>query len=619
MAYPERLLAKTTHRKSKANKHAESPSMPIRPDSNKVLELLGYWSPPVPLCIPLKKTLNSSLRIACVVEDRLYHGLRFEGQVMLLTPANWKHVLKYGKPDFLLMESIWNTATGNWHMGQCPNAPSRNELLEMVSLARKLSIPTVFWITKGHEYHEHYKDFARHFNHVFCADPKETELLRAEDLKAEDLLPCVQPAIYNPFRHYEDYNVFNLDMLYDGWADLDRMADELNFLQEVKPYGLNIIESRYQIFRRRMDALPEFKDCILGCVTEQSRIQALRYAKAYITLDKTLSTRITQQWKTLEAAACRLPVVHRGSLSEDDVRKDVVIECPDQMKFLVEFVRFREDDLYRERLGHLGWRKAFQEHTFAHRIRKICKTIGIEHDWVEYPKASLITPTFRREHLPRCLQTFKQQTYPNKELVLVFNGDELPKHTDLCLDKTRDDIKISNVPGEMFAGACLNQGRALAEGEYFFRVDDDDQYGTNYILDMILQARCIDADIFGKPPAPIYFEGEDEIYMRGDTITLRVIHPELLTKKLWIGGNSFAGRRKVFSDFFFDDCSFGAADTCFLYRIREKKDYVIALMDHLNLVAERRNDQQSHTWKINPQVIKSKYFVTYHDTRDYFL
>ena len=200
-------------------------------DSERVIELTDYWAPPVPFWKPLKKKPNSSLRIACVVEDRLYHGLRYEAEVLLLTPTNWKQLLAYGRPDFLLMESIWKTATGHWHMGQCLGSNEREELLRILATAQTMSIPTVFWITKGHEYHEHYKEFSKHFDYVFCADFIEAERLRSEGIAAEILLPCVQPATHNPFRHYKDYNACDLGIIYDGWADLDRMTEDLCVLK----------------------------------------------------------------------------------------------------------------------------------------------------------------------------------------------------------------------------------------------------------------------------------------------------------------------------------------------------------------------------------------------------
>ncbi|MEZ4579735.1 MAG: glycosyltransferase, partial [Desulfobacterales bacterium] len=404
------------------------------------------------------------------------------------------------------------TATGHWQMGQSPGAPGQDELLQILTYARKLNIPSVFWITRGHEYHSHYKDFASHFDFVFCADPRESELLQDEKIKSDILLPCVQPAIYNPFRHYEHYHSFRLGMLYDGWADLDRMEEELGVLKDIIPYGLDIIESRYQIFRNREATLQDFQESIVGCVSEQSRIQALRYAKAYISLDKTLSTKVTQQWLSLEASASRLPVIHYGSVADDDVRNGAIVQCPDQTDFQMEVVRFYEDDLYRDRMAHLGWRKVFQEHTFSHRIRKICMNIGIDHGWIEYPMVSMVTPTKRCEQLQRCLETYEKQSYPDKELILVYNGNPTSQQKKSWAEFDRDDIKFAIVPGDMFAGACLNQGHIMARGEYLFRVDDDDWYGANYLMDMVLQARSIDAQLFGKPPAPLYFETDQQVY-----------------------------------------------------------------------------------------------------------
>jgi hypothetical protein len=295
-----------------------------------------------------------------------------------------------------------------------------------------------------------------------------------------------------------------LNILFDGWADLDRMTEELSVLEEIKPYGLSIIESRYKIFRRRIDVLPDYKDYILGCVSEQSRILALKYAKSYVTFGQTISTDTTQQWMSLEATASRLPVVHHGNICEKDVREGVVIERPEQEAFLGELARFQEDGLYQEKSAHLGWRKTYQSHTFAHRMRTICKTIGIEHDWIEYPKASLITPTYRRDMLPRCLQTFERQTYPNKELILVFNGNEVPSHGELGLENPRSDVKLANVPNDLFTGACMNVAHLMASGEFIFKLDDDDHYGNNYLADCMLYLKVLEIDLFGKPISCYY-------------------------------------------------------------------------------------------------------------------
>jgi hypothetical protein len=356
-----------------------------------------------------------------------------------------------------------------------------------------------------------------------------------------------------------------------------------------------------------MDVLPQYKDCVMGCVTIPSRILAMKYAKAYITCEKTISSLTSQQWLTLEAAACRLPVVHYGKLAADDPRKNVVIECPKQMELLVEFVRFQEDDLYRHRVGHLSWRQVNRQNTFSHRIQTICSTMGIAHDWEEFPKASLITPTYRRNMLPSCLEKYEQQTYPNKELIIVFNGSEFPSLGDLGLNKSRDDVNISITPKEMFAGACLNYGNLLSKGKYFFRIDDDDHYGPNYVLDMVTLARSIDADLFGKPPASFIFENEKTVYSRSNIFPLTILNKALINDgKVRLGGNSISGSKYFFKKIFYSDKAYGAADSFLLYNSYFTDDMTCAIMDDMNLVAVRRKDQKTHTWKQDTAKLKQE-------------
>jgi hypothetical protein len=575
--------------------------------SNALLKRLFHWFPPVPPWKPTKVNPSSDLKIACVVGERLYQGLKYEAELKILTPDNWKYVIDYGKLDFVLMESIWTTATGHWHMAQSPGSSERATLQEIILEARRNSIPTVFWITKDYAYHEHYKNFAGYFDFVFCADAKEAEALTRCGVKAQVLLPCVQPAIYNPFRIYEFYDALNLNLLFDGWADLDRMGEQLSALGNVREHGLNIIESRYQMFKNRLDSTSEYRDCILGCVTSAGRIVALKYSNVYITHEKSISTQTTQQWMTLEAAASRLPIVHRGELEQRDIRKQIVTECPNDLDFLVELVRCREDDLYRTRSAHLAWRHVLEKHTFAHRLQTICLRAGIPYPWEEYPLVSIITPTLRPALISRCLQNYESQTYPRKELMLVFNVDETPHIKEISIEKCAKDIKLLTVPGELLAGACLNYGNAIAQGEYCFRFDDDDHYGKNYILDMVLAARSVSAYLFGKPPSAFVFQGESKVFYRNSVPPLCIISKSLLDKgEVWIGGNSMAGTRAFFRKNCYPVMSYGTADSSLLHSFRGFETGAIALMDSFNLVFERRKDVSTHTWKVdNERLVRS--------------
>ena len=146
----------------------------------------------------------------------------------------------------------------------------------------------------------------------------------------------------------------------------------------------------------------------------------------------------------------------------------------------------------------------------------------------------------------------------------------------------------------------------MAQGEYFFRMDDDDLYQPNYLLDMVLQAKCIDADLFGKPPSPVVFEGDPAVYARSSVFPLSIASDVLVrAEKQWLGGNSISGKACFLKDHMYNDHCYGAADTNLLYNIKNPSKFTFAIMDAFNLIAERRKDPDSHTWKLNKdQIIK---------------
>lgn len=612
-ALPEKIFMKQLVNSESKNKYTELQEMTsnhlnLTRTPDKMLNNIHYYSPPVPTLKPLKRP-NSSLKIAVIVSDRLYHGLQYEGELLVLTPQNWKYILQYAKPDLIIVESTWETATGHWYMAQIPASGEYKKLGEIIMASRKLAIPTIFWNTKDFLYHIYFKDFAKLFDYVYCADVREAELLKSEGIDVEVLLPCVQPAIYNPFREYDRYHGMDLGILFDGWADLDRFRNELDVLELINDrFSLSIIESRFLITRARLDTYSRLKKVILGCVTDEMRSLCLKYSSCYISFDKSLSTETEQQWRILEAAASRVPTVHYGTLDPKDLRVNTAIECCNRDSFLVKLHLFNEDPLYRQKQGHLAWRYANLNHTFSHRMQAICKRIGLKNDWTEYPPVSIITPTMRESFFQRCFDNYHRQKYTPKELLVVYNGSK-PSFGNLKKEITENhDINFHIVPQDLFAGACMNIGHFNAKGSYFFRMDDDDYYGENYILDMMLYLRAIDADFFGKPVSLYYYFPDDKnsVYFRETkTYPLCLLTEKHLRAGQRFSGNTFSGTKEFFSKNLYQNNSYAAADSTFLFNA--KFDGVkIATMDCLNMCAERRKDQLGHTWIIkDDRVLKN--------------
>ena len=486
------------------------PVLAVHRDSDAALSLVPWWSPDVPPWDPIKKP-NSSLRIACVVSDRIYQGLQFEGEIYLLTPDNWSNTLEHGAPDFLLIDSFWESATGHWNLAQAGVGPDAEELRELIATARRNGIPTVYWFTEDNAYHGHYSEMASHFDHVFCADFAEIGKLEEAGIEAHHLPPCVQPALFNPFRWTEQYNALDLGVIFDGWAELDRFPPEFSVLEEMlADQKLSIIESRYLLtLRQKRQAPDELAASILGCVTAKTRQLCLKYASAYITFDLSLSTPTTSQWQALEAIASYLPVVHLGAFPDGDLRVNLAQAFEDDLDFQVELLRMKEDNLYRQRIAHRAWRETLLNHTYSHRINSICGLLGIAHDWEQYPKVSVLTPTTRPNLVPRAIENYRNQSYPERELVVVYNG-ELP--TQLPAETESSDILVGHVPKDQFAGAAMNFGAELASGHFVFRMDDDGIYGAFRILDSVLWLRCVDAEVVGHKSVPRRLEESAAVY-----------------------------------------------------------------------------------------------------------
>jgi len=545
------------------------------------------------------------LRIAAIVSDQLFDGLRFEGELMLLTPANWRRTLNYGRPDLLLIESTWDTSTGHWYLAQNTPGEASAQLRALVSAFRGKGVPTAYWITADQAYHQHYREFATHFDQVFCADPAEAELLCAEGVSAEVLLPCVQPALYNPFRKHEEYDAMELGVLFDGWGDMDRKPEDYTVLEELRQESkLSIIESRYLLTHNRLRATETHHECILGCATAESRILALKYSKATISFEKTLSTPTTQCWEALQATASYCPAIHFGALPEADIRSGLVQAFNDDLDALVELVRMEEDDLYRQRIAHHAWRTTLQHHTFSHRIRQICELIGIRHDWEEYPKVSVITPTCRPDMVPQAIATYRKQSYPRRELILVYNG-RAP--ANLPEEIQPPDVQVVQVPGDRFAGASLNIGSKFATGRYCFRLDDDDMYAEHYLLDFILANRCVQSDVMGKPMPPIFkFEGESEVYsdmQKRKPFCVRVINSKKGNPPS-APGNSIAFTAISGGGNLYRDNAVQAADVFFRYEVSQGKVFING--DQFNSIAFRSKNVAAHTWRATSDELKER-------------
>ncbi len=98
----------------------------------------------------------------------------------------------------------------------------------------------------------------------------------------------------------------------------------------------------------------------------------------------------------------------------------------------------------------------------------------------EYPLVSAITLAGREQvpDLLRCIECFRAQTYPYKELIIINNAESQLAASDLNI-KSEKDVFLLDTPTEMTAGMARAHGMSAANGQIIAQFDIDWWHAPN--------------------------------------------------------------------------------------------------------------------------------------------
>ncbi len=553
-----------------------------------------------------QKTRNSSLKIALIAGERLHASLQYEGEILTLTETNWQWCLKYGQPDLLLIESCSQSATGDWFMAQTEPELEDSALGRLVQHAHQAGLPVAYWFTLDVQYLSAYEQMIRMADKAYCADDRAVQLLKDQKTEASLLLPAVQPAIFTKLTQYSPEKKLNYKLVCDDLVDVVQSWDEkAPLVTDLQEHGAVFFDSMNQIWHTKIQKLSLPGDSILGTIDFVSKAALFKQSRMLGVLRSQSRTRTEIQWSIIEAASSHMPIVLEPGVSAG-LLEDLCLTPGTTDQFFVELIKHDKDRLYHERVAQKTWRAALQLHTFSHRIQQICEDLRIQHDWIEYPSAALITPSYRKKFIQRAKNNFAGMNYPNKHWVLVFNGafeefEEIKKEVGQGLQT----VWAIYVPSELHAGPCMNAGIQKAPTQYVFRMDDDDYYGENYLSDLMLYARVVDFDVIGKSfryfvmdesyPGAIFSRTSKAIEFDKPSLCLAKDLPKNIN---FLAGCSQGGRRDFLIINPYPTKNFGSVDSQWLDGLREVNVGKILCVDDYNMVVDRRSSGD-HTWSAN--------------------
>ena len=147
---------------------------------------------------------------------------------------------------------------------------------------------------------------------------------------------------------------------------------------------------------------------------------------------------------------------------------------------------------------------------FSIRMRRMALRNNTRAPW---PTVSVLLATRRPERLAHALRSVAAQKYMHVELVLALHGDgfgDVPE-----LPRRGLKLRVVRVGAERPLGAVLDAATAAASGDLLAKMDDDDCYGPEHLLDLVLARAYSGAVLVGKGPEVVYLAGADVTVRRG--------------------------------------------------------------------------------------------------------
>lgn len=558
---------------------------------------------PAPLLRPLAAVPLRQNNFACVAmlaSLRVEQGFRHHNRICRMLPNDWLHTLEKFHPDYLLIESAIYDAANAWPLA-CYKSGFAEMLKRMGEKARSLGIPAIFWFTLEADFLSFFQDAFPAFDIIACADLPSLEKMKKSGLPARYLPWAFAPEQFHPLHNHlgADWRPM---LLFDGMARFmrfRRVRETLKQLQRLNPCVIDsgMIVPPYNLAR--------FDDAELAATAHgyvsRNYIQELyKTATACLSLgDSPSQLRPAQICSNLEASACACPVLHCGPPGANgEFLKGFAKFHENTVELEADYRQLAADDLRRNSVGHLAWRNVHAHHTFRHRMAAFHKWLSLPVNPLVNEKASIITPSMRSGNFNAVYERYLAQTWPDKELVYVFNG----RKQDLPLMPDSPDCKFLAVPDEFSTGMVMNAGIWQADGDILFRWDDDDLYGPEYVADRVIFMREFNIDLLGNANAFFTF-GNDEAWLLGTkdgekANTVYRMGNSAYSLMSYIG-SSLAMRAKFARSLPFTEIAYAHEDVAHILKcIFLKPDAVYLKTDPFNFCVTRHD---SHTWAAPPQ------------------
>lgn len=327
------------------------------------------------------------VKIALVSDALTRACLEYECEIIDIPSSGFRKILAQARPDLLLVESAWQGVGESWkfRIASYPGYTFRSNrrMRRLVSVARDMGIPTVFWNKEDRVHFHRFIDVAKLFDHVLTVDSGCVAGYR--EVMGPDASVGVLPFPVQPRIHYFagfdfKHNTANFVGSYSHHIhDTRREWQDMAFGAALSTgLGLTVFDRNSD----RASGIYRYPDqpglVVRPAVTQAETADIYRDYLVSLNVNTVRDSATMYSRRLVEILACGGIAVTSAARSVDALFKDYchVVSTREQAEDL--FARLRHgpspDDLERARAGSLF---VLANHTWRQRLELILAVAGL--------------------------------------------------------------------------------------------------------------------------------------------------------------------------------------------------------------------------------------------------
>ena len=326
-----------------------------------------------------------------LISDKLTHdSLKAESCIKIknITSLNYKIILRFWKPDILFVESAWQGYKNKWKykIASYPDVPKRNnkKLEKVVSYAKSLGIPTVFWNKEDGVHFDRFIESAKLFDYIFTVDenciPKYKEIV-GKEVKVNTLLFAVQ----SKFHNFSGFNFKHTQSNFVG-SYSTHVHNKRRYWQDMM-FELSSKINGVDIFDRNSDRkssnyrYPDLKDIrVFPAVSYEQTAQIYKDYLVSLNVNTIEDSPTMFSRRLVEIIACGGIAITNNTPAVQKYFKNYCYTFDTREELQELLLRFQKDGLSDSDKDILkaGAEYITKKHTWTHRLKEICEIISIE-------------------------------------------------------------------------------------------------------------------------------------------------------------------------------------------------------------------------------------------------